>query len=220
MKTDTRKQKERMIYQIEETRKKILENARDLFIKKGFFETQMKDIAEESHISRSSLYRYFQNKADLSLDILEKISNDLFPANYRYSLLSLELLAGKKIYKYFKDIWLNPEKLPDYIFMAEFDAYYTGNRVDEDFLPRVDAMFMHNSNTDILMDIIQQGMKDGELIDSLDPSLTAITLINSIRGIQQRILLRGNLLIEISQERASKMIDLQLEWLIKAISNN
>ncbi|MCB1729979.1 MAG: helix-turn-helix transcriptional regulator, partial [Halieaceae bacterium] len=56
---------QRMVYQTEETRRKILVAAEAMFIEKGFFDTQMKDVAAAIGISRNSLYRYFHDKGDL-----------------------------------------------------------------------------------------------------------------------------------------------------------
>jgi AcrR family transcriptional regulator len=48
-----------------ETREKILIAARDVFGKKGFYETKMEDVAKEAGVAKGTLYLYFQSKEDL-----------------------------------------------------------------------------------------------------------------------------------------------------------
>ncbi len=62
-----------MIYQIDETRNKILEAAEETFVKNGLYETKMKDLALSIGISRTSLYRYYRDKLDLSLAIVRRL---------------------------------------------------------------------------------------------------------------------------------------------------
>lgn len=48
-----------------ETKEKILLAARDVFGKKGFYETKMEDIAKEAGVAKGTLYLYFQSKEEL-----------------------------------------------------------------------------------------------------------------------------------------------------------
>jgi len=63
--------KPRMIYQTDQTRSKILVVARALFTERGLFDTQMLDVAAALGMSRTTLYRYFQDKLDLALAIVQ-----------------------------------------------------------------------------------------------------------------------------------------------------
>lgn len=211
---------ERMIYQTEGTRSTIISAARDLFITNGFFETQMKDIAEKSGISRTSLYRYFRDKSDIALSILELIYKELFPDGYMKYLSETPLTPPEKLKKYIVDVWLNPEFRSSYLFIAEFDAYYTGNRVPDYFVSSLKNIFFDDPKrpADFAERLIKEGIKCGYFYNDLDPHLTAITLLNSVRGMHQRTLLRENILIEADENSAVEMIKLQLQWLMKAIT--
>uniref|UniRef100_A0A7V3ZZ40 TetR/AcrR family transcriptional regulator n=1 Tax=candidate division WOR-3 bacterium TaxID=2052148 RepID=A0A7V3ZZ40_UNCW3 len=48
-----------------DTRERILIAARDVFGKKGFYETKMEDIAREAGVAKGTLYLYFQSKEEL-----------------------------------------------------------------------------------------------------------------------------------------------------------
>lgn len=49
----------------------ILECAKRLFSKNGYFATQISDIIEEAGIARGTVYQYFKNKDDIFITLLE-----------------------------------------------------------------------------------------------------------------------------------------------------
>ena len=53
-------------------RKMIIDAAERVFLKYGFEETTMKDIADESELSKGTLYLYFKNKNELCLAIYNR----------------------------------------------------------------------------------------------------------------------------------------------------
>ena len=116
--------KPRMIYQTDETRSKILVVARNLFTEKGLFDTQMLDIATAMGMSRTTLYRYFQDKLDLALAIvailMEEIQNawdDPGPGPGR--------TARDRVGLYLKRVWVGPGPYSAHLrYFAEFDAFF------------------------------------------------------------------------------------------------
>ena len=56
-----------------ERKSQILNAAQDVFTRKGFDEARMDDIAEETGLSKGTLYLYFKSKADLIIAILDRI---------------------------------------------------------------------------------------------------------------------------------------------------
>jgi AcrR family transcriptional regulator len=67
-----------MIDQTDETREKIVASALDLFTASGFADTQMTDIARAIGMSRTSLYRYFRDKLELSIVIVVRMLARIF----------------------------------------------------------------------------------------------------------------------------------------------
>jgi AcrR family transcriptional regulator len=57
--------KKRATAKAEETRERILDSALDLFRKKGFDETTMRDIAAEAGVATGAAYYYFRSKEEL-----------------------------------------------------------------------------------------------------------------------------------------------------------
>ena len=63
------------------TRKNILNCARKVFARAGYVTLRMSDVAEESGVSMGSLYRYFQIKDDLFVNLIGDIHEQMFSAS-------------------------------------------------------------------------------------------------------------------------------------------
>src|SRR5512146_1921013 len=57
----------------DERKSQIINAAEEVFTRKGFEEARMDDIAEETGLSKGTLYLYFKSKDDLILSILDRI---------------------------------------------------------------------------------------------------------------------------------------------------
>jgi len=53
-------------------RRRILDVAQQVFSEKGYYRTNMEDVAKRLGVSRGALYLYFRNKEDLLKAIREK----------------------------------------------------------------------------------------------------------------------------------------------------
>ena len=62
-----------------ETKKKILQTAKTVFLRKGLDATAMRDIAQEAGISRTSLHYYFRTKEALFRAILSEAVGEIIP---------------------------------------------------------------------------------------------------------------------------------------------
>lgn len=124
---------------------KILEAATTVFIQKGLAGTSMQDIADEAHLSRTSLHYYYRNKdklfdivfehvvkafaiqlanimnADMPLD--EKLKK--FVAGYMDFMLENPSFVSFMIH----DINANPERLVKLILSRDFDLEKLRNQI-------------------------------------------------------------------------------------------
>ena len=57
----------------DERKSQIINAAEGVFTKKGFDEARMDDIAEETGLSKGTLYLYFKSKDDLIIAILDRM---------------------------------------------------------------------------------------------------------------------------------------------------
>ncbi len=53
-----------------QSRRRILESARDVFFRDGFMAANLDEVAERAGVAKGTLYRYFDSKADLYVAVL------------------------------------------------------------------------------------------------------------------------------------------------------
>jgi AcrR family transcriptional regulator len=58
-----------------DTKELILLVAKEEFIKKGYDDTSLRDIAKKCHISPTAIYRHFENKEDIFNEIIRPLFN-------------------------------------------------------------------------------------------------------------------------------------------------
>jgi AcrR family transcriptional regulator len=64
-------------HQVEERRNAIIAAATALFLEKGLEQTSMLDIANQAHISKVTLYRYFPNRDPIAFEVAAKMLNTI-----------------------------------------------------------------------------------------------------------------------------------------------
>jgi AcrR family transcriptional regulator len=208
----------RMIYQTDTTREHIIDVATALFTERGFFETHMRDIASQAGLSRTSLYRYFRDKLDLGFAILDRIWHK-FEASTPWPPVgaTLPATALERLAMHLRARWLAPELKKEYAFMAEFDSYFSGRRLPSDFKDRIGPS-VGSSGPSVLQNLIERGIEDGSIRSDVDPHLATVTILNSLRGLQQRLILRGDALIELESGDRDRMCDELLKYLCAGIA--
>lgn len=211
----------RMIYQVDETREGILSSAERLFSNKGFFETQIKDVARESGVSRNTVYRYFQDKNDLAMATIEKTLMEYRESHKQVltSLLNDESLNGlEKFTLAIRKTWMNENNKSNTKLMAEFDAYYSGNRISANMKERFIRLDTKEFVSQIV-NVIEEGKSDGSIRPDIDPHLTFVTFLNAVRALSQRILLRGDVLVETIDGETDRMLDHLMDLMTEGLMN-
>jgi len=207
----------RMIYQTDETRTKIVSVARSLFTERGLFDTQMLDVAGQLGMSRTTLYRYFQDKRDLALAVLQILMVELH-ASWRDPGPAPGRSARDRVGLYLKQVWANDGAFAPHLrFFAEFDAFFSGARIPKGFRDRLAAVLPAEGDP-VLLALVAEGQADGSLRGGLDPHLTMATLLNTVRGLQQRLQLRGDVLVELHPQEAGRLVDEALGYLLRGLA--
>ncbi|MFA6505441.1 MAG: TetR/AcrR family transcriptional regulator [Treponemataceae bacterium] len=205
----------RMIYQTEATRERIIEAARELFLSNGFFETQMKDVAEKVGISRTSLYRYFRDKLDLGMAIIE-VSFAFIEADssWRDETSPFGTSALGRLDCFLRHSMIAPKFHRIRMFVAEFDAYFSGCRIPPDF---TDRLRKHLRSNRIIVELIEEGMADGSIRPDLEPHLAMVTISNSVTALLQRLLLRGHALMEVRDGELERISGEHIRFLMDGL---
>lgn len=211
---------QRMIYQTDATRQKILVQAERCFGEQGFFDTQMKDIALAIGMSRNTLYRYYRDKFDLGFAILEKALSDRYAGISQQLdalLVQPDLRYREAIGELFVSVHLASAGDLDDRFIAEFDAYFAGNRIPEDFRERLS----HSADDGFferLTQLIHQGQEGGQIRADLDARQLGTTLSNAIQAFHHRMLLRSSALIELQPEEAANLTPVLIQLLLDGLA--
>lgn len=208
-----------MVYQTDETRDRILDVAEEVFIEKGLSETTMKDLVLSIGISRTSLYRYFRDKLDLSLAILVRLLTEVFEFQ-KAEMVKKSCPDGlSRFEQWIRLQWLSPRFIKTQRFLGEFDAYYSGARIPEGFREKMEKTLEFITDEKPIS-YLEEGIQDGSVEPGLNVHLAAETLLNAARSLNQRLLLRGKILIEVPPEDLGLIMDDFIRIIINGIRNH
>jgi len=84
---------------IQDTKKHIIEIARDLFSEFSYLGVSMDDIAKKLNITKAALYYHFTGKEELYMEVLDEVIRDL---SLSIEKVSNEKTASKKLHKLIK----------------------------------------------------------------------------------------------------------------------
>jgi AcrR family transcriptional regulator len=199
---------QRMVYQTEETRQKILVAAEILFVENGFFSAQMKEIAVAVGISRNSLYRYFQDKNDLGYAVLGVVFNRIesyFDLLLTDPVSNAGLCGREQLRMVLQAGFLNDDLRADFSFMAEFDAHFSGSRIPADFQARVGTS-VSTSMWSRVGEIVAAGMADGSIRQDFSQNALESLVLYSLKALQGHILLRRSALVGLSNDEANQLV--------------
>lgn len=138
----------------EKTKQKIVTASRDLFAKKGYSETSVRDILEAAEVSKGNLYHHFKGKEFLFLHIMEedhRLMMETWHQEKQKMHRAIDKLAG--FAELLSQMGIN---YPLMRASEEFCASaFTSDEVMER-LNKIDADF-----DDVMRDILLEGNEDG-----------------------------------------------------------
>ncbi|MEP6951494.1 MAG: TetR/AcrR family transcriptional regulator [Ginsengibacter sp.] len=166
----------------------ITQKASELFMKKGFTATSMRDIADAIGVEAPSLYNHIESKNAILKDICFRIAR-LFTGNLRKVELSHQLYLSKteSIIRFHISMMIE-----------EYESVYISDHewkhLPEPFLS--DFKTRRRNYRSRLAAILQKGIDNNE-IDAVNPYIAVLTILSAISGIE-------------SWQRSGKKIDAKL----------
>ena len=159
----------------DERKSQIITAAEGVFTKKGFDEARMDDIAEETGLSKGTLYLYFKSKDDLIIAILDRIFQREFRA---FEQMDLSTMSATEVINLFVDTVSRDVKIMLRLMPIayEFLALAFRNKTVQKSLKLYVNRYM-----DILVPIIQSGIDSGEFKD-VDAREVAIAMGAILEG--------------------------------------
>lgn len=160
-----------------EKRQRILNTATGEFAAKGFDSANMNTIAQKADVSVGSLYKYFENKQDLFLTVIQ------------YSIQSMEELLSVLAVSQ-EDILVKVERIIREIQRSSKEnamlmKLYNGMTAESN--PRLASQFayeMEALTASIYRQAIEEGQRNGEIRTDIDAAFAAYLLDNIFMSLQ------------------------------------
>lgn len=168
-------------------RKKILDSARHLFAERGFYQTTMRNIAEESGLTTGPIYFNFRNKGQIfaeicqeSLDILISLRTEYIKSTENLSEKVKLAYEVKMVYIAYREFYLN---YPEHYKILHFFLRNGPKklRIDEDDYLRIRGK--HIESVMLLHDIVNQMNILPEIKEEITPWTITMFLIAIADGL-------------------------------------
>jgi len=166
-----------MLTKAERTKQFILETAAPIFNRKGISGANIDDVLEATKLTKGCLYGHFENKEDLALQVVDY----MLQSNSEKLMMSISRgkTAKAKVFAYL-DYYKDP-----------LDTYFKGGCPvfnmaveSDDNNPAVKEKVSSilRQGQELFVNVLNQGIKDGEFSDKLDPVSYAFKAIAAVEG--------------------------------------
>jgi TetR/AcrR family acrAB operon transcriptional repressor len=194
----------------EATRKKIIEAAIEEFKSKGYETTRLEDIAEKTGLTRGAIYWHFNNKMDILTtllnEMLAKFEDMATVFNEREGTaveklrhLLVEIFVCHNLDKQLRDtFWVLISEIKNLLSLEE--VHRAGAKLREKYIQ-------------LILKIVQDGMKDGEFRDDIDPYDIVWSTFFLIKG-TITIDIIGQQLYPVT-EKAETLVDIFLNGIVQ-----
>ena len=207
-----------MVSKKEITRNAILAAAKNSFIEKGFIDTQIIEIAKEVEVDRRTVYRHFENKELILLNILADYYHK-FIEHIEQVDFATEVSAYAKleqlINEYFSFFIDKPEML---LFVGMVDKNLSIATRETEVYQQFIAMSQKPDQ--LMVKFLQEGSVDKSLDQNLNVELTAVTINNAFLALANRIVTTGNYLSQEQGLKSDNMLDELKRMILKGIKND
>lgn len=207
----------------------IIECTFGLFSENGIENISMNDIAAASKIGVASLYRYFQTKEELAIEVaiyawnLElAVFNEVFTSEKYGSLTGFEQL--KELLEVFADALVTQRSFFSFIYY--FDSFIKKEKVSAEKLREYERTIL-GTNT-IVVQALDKGIADGSIsfkgsknavLSGASTQEMFITMMHSLFCLAQKLSISGDLLAMDEIVEARKQIEILINMLLVSLKN-
>lgn len=189
-----------------------------LFLHSGYRETTMADIAKAAGLSRKTLYQYFKSREEIALEIEVGLFRDFIELMDEHTP---KIIGNgyQKAVQYFELIDKNLDGYKEAIqFTGLFDFQIKGRYAIE---PSIEEFIMLIAKAgSYLKNIIEEGVKDGSICNTLDPLITSETINDSWLYLAQRVFARPDSINSRREILSRNEITQQLKLFQAALKSN
>lgn len=182
-------------------KKHILDNARKVFVEKGFQSVTMKDIVEACEISRGGLYLYFESTDQILLEVLQMEADetdDVFTERIEQGDTAADILT-----LFLKEQKKELLRKKDNLTVAVYEYFFCHKETDKENMlrKRFDAGVM------VIEKLIEAGIASGEFYCE-DPKGAAANIMYVLEGMKINAQTFGI---------TEKMVDEQLAYIMQGL---
>lgn len=200
----------------EEIHREILLVAEHLFRDNGIVYTEMKDIAQEIGVGRSTLYRHYSSKESILFELAETTVADILTAlqvppgqSFRNGMEEFEWMMRSLLKRVI-------EKKDKIVFLRDFDMYFSKGYPETEAAQSYEDFAKGLTDWSAGASAVKRGIGDGSIRDKGDASLIAATVIHSMLAIAQRVLPREDHFLK-EAGLSEEFLYLNLEFLLDGL---
>ena len=166
-----------MLTKAEKTKQFILETAAPIFNQKGASGANIDDVLDAAKLTKGCLYGHFENKEDLALQVIDHMLNK------NAEKMMIDISKGKtakaKVFAYL-DYYKDPLETfikggcPVFNMAVESDDNFPAIK------EKIAGIFRHGQ--EMFVNILNQGIGNGEFSDQLDPAVYAFKAVAAVEG--------------------------------------
>lgn len=159
-------------------RRRILEAARRVFARKGYFAASLDDIGRESGMTKGAVYVYFDSKEELFL-ALEDLVQTPITADFLAPVLAAQT-ARDRLAKAGELVFQNRANLDRDTLRVMYEFWTQAPRVKA-----IGRAYQHRytGTQRFLAELIREGLGRGEFRDDIDPDALASMLMATVEGL-------------------------------------
>jgi len=173
----------------EESRRKIVLTALELFVRNGYHATSITDIMKRVGLTKGSFYAHFKSKGDMLLLMIER-----YRARYLDEVIRIAAEAeGNALDKLNRCISFHARFVSEHENLCVFLTFLTAElKADVDFEPMLKAVYRDYQK--FVSGIIRQGINQGLVDNTTDPDLAALTFMALHDGVLHQWILNKSLI--------------------------
>ena len=173
----------------EESRRKIVLAALELFVRKGYHATSIADIMNKVGLTKGSFYAHFKGKGDMLLLIIERYRVRYLDGTIQFT----NEYEGNALDKLHRCISFHARFVSDHENLCAFlTSLTTELKADVDFEPMLKAVYRDYQK--FISGIIRQGINQGVVDSNTDPDLAALTFMALHDGVLHQWALNRNMI--------------------------
>jgi len=170
------------------TKKQIIEKAVELFIQKGFSNTTLDEIAQQTNVTRGAIYWHFKDKLDIVNELIETQHENL--SQLLSVLFTKDSSSFKKIQHIIEEIvrhFFETKSFQNFIELTWFKIEYTQLSNLKTTKTELTEYFISNFRS-----LIKEVQNMGHITNVINDNDIAITITNMINGMYRLYFIHPN----------------------------